>query len=153
MVMTGFCSFTALFHNNSNDWTKKFIPLPGLEQRVRTTIGFLLSSGKPTDGEARQSGNCAVAAEVTLSSRWASIFWITGGSSILAIIRTSPPHSLQVSTSILNTRFNRLAQVIDARCSAGVWSCVSSGVGVFLPFPRLAGVTRARYLLWGANTP
>jgi len=24
---------------------------------------------------------------------------------------------------------------------------------IFLPVPRLAGVTGARYLLWGANTP
>jgi len=52
-----------------------------------------------------------------------------------------------------NTRFNRLAQVIDTRCSAGVWSCVCSGVWGFLPLPRLAGVTRARYLLFGASTP
>ena len=43
--------------------------------------------------------------------------------------------------------------VIEARRSAGVCSCVSSGVWFFLPFPRFAGVTRARYLLWGANTP
>ncbi len=44
-------------------------------------------------------------------------------------------------------------QVIDARRSAGVWSDVSSQALTFLPLPRLAGVTRARYLLWGANTP
>jgi len=39
--------------------------------------------------------------------------------------------------------------VIDTRRSAGV----CSGVWVLLPWPRRAGVTRARYLLWGANTP
>jgi hypothetical protein len=31
MVKTGFCSFTALFYANSNDWMKKAIPLPGKE--------------------------------------------------------------------------------------------------------------------------
>jgi hypothetical protein len=34
----------------------------------------------------------------------------TAGSSILAIILTSPSQSLQVSISMLNTRFNRFAQ-------------------------------------------
>ncbi len=67
-------------------------------------------------------------------------------SRIQAMILTAPPHSLQVSISILNTRFNRLAQVIDTRRSAGVCSGVSSGVRIFLPWPRRAGVTRARYL-------
>ncbi len=51
---------------------------------------------------------------------------------------------------MLNTRFKRCAQVIDARRSAGVWSGVSSQALTFLPLPRLAGVTRARYLLFGA---
>jgi hypothetical protein len=54
--------------------------------------------------------------------------------------------------SISNTRFKRFAHVIEARFSAGVWS-VSSGDWVFLHLPRLAGVTRARYLLLGAKTP
>ena len=66
---------------------------------------------------------------------------------------TAPLHSLQVSISIWNTRFNLFAQVIDARRSAGVRSGVSSGVWAFLPLPRRAGVTCARYLLLGANTP
>jgi D-arabinose 1-dehydrogenase-like Zn-dependent alcohol dehydrogenase len=34
VVKTGFCIFTSLFHANSNDWTKKAIPLPGQEQRA-----------------------------------------------------------------------------------------------------------------------
>jgi hypothetical protein len=83
------------------------------------------------------------------------------------MILTLPPHSLQVSIyprapsldaahqftlSILKTRFNRLAQVIEARFSAGVWSA-SSAEWDFLRLPRLAGVTFARYLLLGANTP
>ena len=67
-------------------------------------------------------------------------------------MRTSPPHSLQISTSILNTRFNLCAQVIEARFSAEVWS-LSSAEWVFLRLPRLAGVTFERYLLLGANTP
>jgi len=103
-------------------------------------------------GEARQSGNSAVVAELNLLSRWVSIFWITTGSSMLAMILTSPPHSLQVSISILKTRFNRFAQVIEALFSAGVWSD-SFGDLVFMHLPRLAGVTRARYLLLGAKTP
>ena len=52
----------------------------------------------------------------------------------------------------LKTRFNRFAQAVEALFSAGVWS-VSSGDWVFLHLPRLAGVTSARYLLLGANTP
>jgi len=50
---------------------------------------------------------------------------------------------------MLKTRFNRFAQVIETLFSAGVWSD-SSGDWVFLHLPRLAGVTRARYLLLGA---
>ena len=34
---------------------------------------------------------------------------------MLAMMRTSPPQSLQVSISIWNTRFSRCAQVIDVR--------------------------------------
>jgi len=64
-------------------------------------------------------------------------------------MRTSPPHLSQVSTSILKTRFNRFAQVIEARFSAGVWS-VPSAESSFLRLPRLVGVTSARYLLLGA---
>jgi hypothetical protein len=71
---------------------------------------------------------------------------------ILAMILTSPPHSLQVAMSILKTRFNRFAKVIEARFSAALWSA-SSGEQDFLRLPRLAGVTHARYLLLGANTP
>ena len=73
-------------------------------------------------GIPRQSGSNAVAAELAVLSRWASIFRMTAGSSILAIMRTSPPHFSQVSTSIWKTRFNRFAHVIEARFSAGVWS-------------------------------
>ena len=52
--------------------------------------------------------------------------------------------------SILNTRFKRCAQVIATRRSAWVWSCLSFGTLAFLPLPRFAGVTIARYLLLGA---
>ncbi len=43
--------------------------------------------------------------------------------------------------------------LIDARRSLGVFSCPSSHALGLLPFPRFAGVTRARCLLLGANTP
>jgi hypothetical protein len=51
---------------------------------------------------------------------------MTAGSSILAMILTSLPQLAQVSISILKTRFNRIAQVIEARFSAGVWSASSA---------------------------
>ncbi len=51
--------------------------------------------------------------------------------------------------SMLKTRFNRFAQLIEARFSAGVWSAELD----ILRLPRLAGVTLARCLLFGANTP
>jgi len=65
------------------------------------------------------------------------------------VIRTSPPHSLQFSMSILNTRLRRMAQLMEARFSAAVWSSSSEALGL-LPLPRPAGVTTARYLLLGA---
>jgi hypothetical protein len=70
-----------------------------------------------------------------------------------AMILTWPPQVLQVSTSILNTRFRRCAQVIAARRSAGVGPSVASDTLACLPLPRLPGVTRARWVLLGANTP
>ena len=45
------------------------------------------------------------------------------------------------------------AQLIDARRSAEVCSWPSSETLGLLPLPRLAGVTAARRLLFGANTP
>ncbi len=124
---------------------------------------------KPICGGARHSGNRLFPAAAAFLSRWESIFAITTGSSrqllpallyllhpcsrMQAITLTAPPHSLQVSMSMLNTRFSLCAQVIDARCSAAVCCCVSCAVLVCLPVPRLAGVTNARTLLLGANTP
>jgi len=55
--------------------------------------------------------------------------------------------------SLLNTRLRRCAQVIAARRSAGVGSSESPCARRSPPLPRLAGVTRARCLLLGANTP
>ena len=74
---------------------------------------------------------------------------MTSGSSTLAMMRTSPPQSLQVSMSILKTRFSRFAQVIEARFSAGVWPAALAEWD-FLRLPRLAGVTLVRYLLLDA---
>jgi hypothetical protein len=45
------------------------------------------------------------------------------------------------------------ARLIDARRSAGVCSWPASVALGLLPLPRLAGVTNARCLLFGANTP
>lgn len=59
----------------------------------------------------------------------------------------------QVSMSMLNTRFKRCAQVFDARLFAGVLSRPSSDALGLAPIPNFAGVTRARCLLLGANTP
>jgi hypothetical protein len=79
----------------------------------------------------------------------------------------APPQALQVSMSILKTRLSCCAQVIAmdgmyagfagaktghrrSRC-AGVAG--SSATLTLLPLPRFAGVTNARCLLLGANTP
>ena len=52
---------------------------------------------------------------------------------------------------MLNTRLSRFAQVSDARRSAGDGR--SSTTLALWPLPRFAGVTNARCLLLGANTP
>lgn len=44
-------------------------------------------------------------------------------------------------------------RLMAARRSAGVFSSLSLSEGRLFPLPRLAGVTRARCLLFGANTP
>ena len=68
---------------------------------------------------------------------------MTGGSSMLAMIWTVPPHFGQVSTSIRNTRLRRFAQRIAYRCSAGVRSSNGCGRLGLPPRPRRAGVIRA----------
>ena len=78
---------------------------------------------------------------------------MTSGSSMQAMILTGPPQAGQVSRSMPKTRLSRWAQLIEARRSAGVRSSACSFEVRWLPFPRLAGVTRARYWLLGANTP
>ena len=52
-------------------------------------------------------------------------------------------------TLLVKTRFNSLAQVIEARFSAAVWSGGLTG-GLFLRFPHLAGMAfhQAYYLIW-----
>ena len=57
--------------------------------------------------------------------------FVTVGCSKLTMILTSPPHSLQVSITISNTRFMHCAQVIEERYSAGVCSRASFGVAIF----------------------
>ncbi len=67
------------------------------------------------------------------------------GSSMLAMIFSSPPQRAQYSISTPNTRFSRLAQLI-ATCR-GVDALVGSApdTGGAPPWPRCAGVTAARY--------
>ena len=51
------------------------------------------------------------------------------------------------------TRFSRCAHDMAARRSNGAFSSPSPTCSGLFPFPRLAGVTKARCLLFGANTP
>ena len=67
---------------------------------------------------------------------------------MLAITLTAPPQCSQVSISMLNTRFNRCAHVIET-WRAGAASLAVSG----LRRPRLAGVTGSRHRWFGAKTP
>ena len=67
-----------------------------------------------------------------------------------AITRRVPPQRRQVSMAMAKTRFRRCLQVIavageTAGPVAGSWSRASR--------PRPVGVTAARSVLWGANTP
>ena len=84
-------------------------------------------------------GRRPAGAGVSFSCRSASIFSITTGSSMQAMILTAPPHSRQVSISILNTRLRRCAQLIDARRSAGVSS----------PCPAWPGSPKHGVYCWG----
>jgi len=70
-----------------------------------------------------------------------------------AMMRITPPHTEQVSMSILNTRLRRCAQRIAARRSAAVRSSVSAAARALAPLPRWALVSCARCALLGANTP
>lgn len=58
------------------------------------------------------------------------------GPSMQAMTLTAPPHLQQVSMSMLNTRLRRCAQIMDARCSAGVGGS-SNSQAFLLPLPRL----------------
>ena len=73
------------------------VPLPGRTASLVNVQGPFFQTNKPVRGGARHCGNTLVPAKAAFSSRWASIFRITAGSSMLAIILTAPPHSLQVS--------------------------------------------------------
>jgi hypothetical protein len=75
----------------------------------------------------------------------------TFGSSIQATTFTGPGHSRHVSISMLKTRLSRCAHVIDARRSVGVGG--SSPTHALHLLARFGGVTSARCLLFGANTP
>ena len=58
-----------------------------------------------------------------------------------AMVLTWPPQLLQISMSMLKTRFKRCAQVMAALRSAGVMSSGASAVRALLPLPRLADVS------------
>jgi hypothetical protein len=80
------------------------MPLLGQEQ-----LDSSLQINTPCRGGARHLGSGPVVAEVAIWARRTSIFPITAGYSILAMILTSPPHFSQILISILNTHFNRFA--------------------------------------------
>jgi hypothetical protein len=56
--------------------TVSTIPLPNGNSKSASRLHLYLHSNKPTGshGEARQSGNSAIAAELAVLSKWASIF-------------------------------------------------------------------------------
>ncbi len=70
-----------------------------------------------------------------------------------AMILSAPPQARQISISMLNSRFRRYTQVIEAWRSAGVGASESLLEARWFPLPRFDGVTKARCLLFGANTP
>ena len=82
----------------------------------------------------------------------ARILLITCRSSIHAMILMAPWQCLHTVTSMLNTRFSRIAQLIFPRRSSpsAIGSVVAGNEGCF-SLPSL--VTAARCLLFGANTP
>jgi len=75
---------------------------------------YTYQANKLAWGGARHGGKRRPAPQAALP-RWVRIFSITTGSSIQAMILTGPPQLLQVSMSMLNTRFRRCAQVMAAR--------------------------------------
>jgi hypothetical protein len=77
---------------------------------------------------------------------------MTAGSSMLAMTLSFPPQRAQAWMSMPNTRFKRFAQLI-ATCRGVAGLSAPSCTCGFLPLPRPAGVTAARSLLCGANTP
>ena len=88
---------------------------------------------KPIDGpgEARQSGNRRFPENTPFLSKWASIVLITTGSSMLAMIFTSPLHSLQVSPKVGAFRRYRQGELMHSikRGCPGVYQThVSSAV-------------------------
>ena len=68
---------------------------------------YAYQANKLACGGARHGGKRRPAPPAALLSRWVRIFSITTGASIQAMILTGPPQLLQVSMSMLNTRFRR----------------------------------------------
>ena len=76
---------------------------------------------------------------------------MSAGCSMLAMTRSRPPQSRQVSMSMANTRLRRCAQVrLRWRSAAEAGSCGLAGLAA----PGcVLGTIRARSALAGANTP
>ena len=59
------------------------------------------------------------------------------------------PHTAQVSLSMLNTRYNRCAQLIEARRGADILSSGPAAAWPLAPLPRAPLVTNARCGVFG----
>src|SRR5271168_4142379 len=99
-------------------------------------------AGGPRAPSCSSLWDCSGAAR----SRCDRIFAISCGSSMLAMIFSSPPQRAQPSISTPNTRFSRLAQLIaTCRGGDGLTASAPDTGGVAAPRPRCAGVTADRY--------
>jgi hypothetical protein len=94
---------------------------------------------------------CAGSTATDSPPRYLRIRSMTAGVSMLAMTRSRPPQCRQVSISMANTRLRRCAQVRPRwRLEADADPCwLASLAGAV----RVAGTTRARSGLAGANTP
>ena len=90
----------------STDRPSDTLPCPAGSRILMVLQVLSVQLNRAVSGGARLLGNGACAAGVFLF-KWVSIFSMTTGSWMQAITLTAPPHLLQVSMSILNTRLLR----------------------------------------------
>src|SRR5271167_1624798 len=96
-------------------------------------------------GPRAPSGSSLWDCSGAVRSRCDRIFAMSCGSSMLAMIFSSPPQRVQLSISTANTRFNRRAQLIaTCRGVETLAGSASDAGGRGAPRPRCAGVTTAR---------